>query len=85
MANDTDHPRLAPCPCCSYRTLERRGDYDICPVCFWEDDGSDDPQRYSSPNHMTLEEGRANFARYGACSPEHVKHVDPDGPRKYSR
>lgn len=29
------------CPCCGYRTLdfEPPGTYDICPICFWEDDG----------------------------------------------
>lgn len=26
------------CPCCGCRTLDERGVYDICPVCFWEDD-----------------------------------------------
>ena len=26
------------CLCCGYRTLDTRGEYDICPVCFWEDD-----------------------------------------------
>ena len=26
------------CLCCGYRTLEERGAFDICPVCFWEDD-----------------------------------------------
>ena len=26
------------CLCCGYRTLEERGGYDICPVCYWEDD-----------------------------------------------
>jgi hypothetical protein len=30
------------CPCCGFRTLNERGGYDICPVCFWEDDGQDD-------------------------------------------
>ena len=24
--------------CCGYRTLDERGAFDICPVCFWEDD-----------------------------------------------
>jgi hypothetical protein len=23
--------------------MRRRGGWDICPVCFWEDDGQDDP------------------------------------------
>jgi hypothetical protein len=27
------------CPCCEYLTLEDEpGHFDICPVCFWEDD-----------------------------------------------
>lgn len=26
------------CLCCGYRTLDTRSEYDICPVCFWEDD-----------------------------------------------
>ena len=26
------------CPFCGYKTLESRGEFDICPVCFWEDD-----------------------------------------------
>ncbi len=27
------------CLCCGYKTLdEKRGSFDICPVCFWEDD-----------------------------------------------
>jgi hypothetical protein len=30
------------CPCCGYRTLSERGGYEICSVCFWEDDGQDD-------------------------------------------
>lgn len=26
------------CPCCGYITLESEHEYDICPICFWEDD-----------------------------------------------
>lgn len=26
------------CLCCGCLTLNERGGYDICPVCFWEDD-----------------------------------------------
>ncbi|GAB2888231.1 CPCC family cysteine-rich protein [Nocardioides pacificus] len=29
-----------PCPCCGHRTLPSGpGDYELCPVCWWEDDG----------------------------------------------
>ncbi len=31
-----------PCPCCRYVTLSERGGDEICPVCFWEDDGQGD-------------------------------------------
>ena len=26
------------CLCCGYRTIDERGAFDICPVCFWEDE-----------------------------------------------
>src|SRR3569833_480962 len=30
------------CPCCGYPTLDERGDWEICYLCNWEDDGQDD-------------------------------------------
>jgi len=30
------------CPCCASRTLTLRGGFEMCPVCWWEDDGQDD-------------------------------------------
>lgn len=65
------------CPCCDYFTLSKRGEYDICPICFWEDDGLDidQPDQYSGPNHKTLREGRKDFERYGACDSSMTKHV----------
>ncbi len=76
---------LVACPCCRYRTLPKRGEYDICVVCFWEDDGSDEPLRHSGPNHVTLAAGRANFARFGAATESGEQHVLPDGPERYDR
>ena len=31
---------LYTCPCCGYKTLEEcsPGTFEICPICFWEDD-----------------------------------------------
>jgi len=53
---------LEVCPCCEYRTLESRGEYDICCLCDWEDNGVNDVAQYSGPNHMTLGEAKEKFA-----------------------
>lgn len=48
---------MHPCPCCGYKTLPGRGDYDVCPVCWWEDEGLE-PWEYSGPNAQTLVEAQ---------------------------
>ena len=80
-----DSENLYNCPCCGYQTLETRGDFLVCPVCFWEDDGNDDPNHYSHPNHLCLGESQKNFLEFGACSSSSVILVDKEGPRKYVR
>jgi Cysteine-rich CPCC len=63
-------PRYA-CPCCGYLTLLNPGRYEICAVCWWEDDPAaerDGADAHSGPNHISLNEGRANFARFGAST-----------------
>jgi len=71
------------CPCCDYFTLEERGGYEICPICFWEDDGIDlvEVDEYSGPNHMTLREGRLNYEKYGACDSLMIKNVISESQR----
>ena len=53
------------CPCCGYRTLNERAAYDICRLCWWEDDGQDDrdaEQVRGGPNgHESLVSARLNF------------------------
>jgi hypothetical protein len=55
------------CPCCKFKTLYEQGGYEICPVCFWEDDGQGDADAHEvwgGPNgSLSLSEARANFAR----------------------
>ena len=66
------------CPCCDHISLAERGNYLICRVCFWEDDGQDVDQldMPSGPNHgVTLREGRRNFREFGACERAMLKHV----------
>ena len=54
-----DHP----CPCCGARVFEELGEYDICPVCNWEDDPfqSKNPDRGGGANEMSLNEAREAF------------------------
>ena len=67
------------CPCCGYRTLQERGGYDICPVCFWEDDGQDNEGAEivrGGPNGaLSLIQARANFQEFGACDKQFMKNV----------
>ena len=67
------------CPCCGYKTLDERGGFDICSVCFWEDDGQDDHDAdivRGGPNGaLSLSQARANFQSFGACEERHLKNV----------
>ena len=64
------------CFICGYRTLENRCDWDICPICFWEDDVFVSQHDESSPaNKMSVSVAQANFIRLGAISQEVLPHV----------
>lgn len=68
------------CPCCGYRTLsEAPGNYEICKVCSWEDDGAQllDPAYRGGANAGSLMEHQTRFLssfrgpeRAGARDPE---------------
>jgi hypothetical protein len=76
------------CPCCGCRTLDERGGCDICPVCFWEDDGQDDADADADtvrggPNgRLSLTQARANYREFGACERRHREHVRPPLPHE---
>lgn len=50
------------CPCCGYYTFNDKpdGNYDICPVCFWEDDPIQlqDPNYAGGANKVSLLQGQ---------------------------
>ena len=58
------------CPCCLFKTLHSRGMFELCPVCFWEDDGQDDhdvDQVRGGPNgSLSLADARSNFRLFRA-------------------
>lgn len=76
---------LFTCNCCGYKTLKLEGEYEICKVCFWEDDGTDEAGKFSSANGLTLTEARNNFQTLGASAAEYVKFVDQEGIHKYHK
>jgi hypothetical protein len=69
------------CPVCSYFTLDSPGVYNICPVCFWEDDGTTGAHCFS-PNGTSLEGAKENFKQFGACEHEVLKHVRRPRPEE---
>jgi hypothetical protein len=77
------------CPCCGYLTLGERGGFEICPVCYWEDDGQseiDADQVRGGPNReLSLTQARANYREYGAISPKLVRFVRKPTPEECGR
>ena len=65
------------CPVCHYYTLEVRLDWEICPVCFWEDDVHEVGRNPSSPANrgMRLSQARENFLSLGAKDERSVSHT----------
>ncbi len=67
------------CHCCGYYTLEEKpnGSYEICPVCFWEDDPIQlyEPNLAAGANPVSLLQARDNFLEYGACEKEMISHT----------
>lgn len=80
-------PVLEKCPCCGYRTIKEKGAYEICRVCFWEDDRKDDrnADSFSHVNHIALKEARDNFIKTGACSADAKEFVDKKGTLKFAK
>lgn len=68
------------CPCCGFKTLSGPpGSYEICPICFWEDDIVQlaFPDLAGGANGCSLIEGQSNFAKSGACELRVKEHVRP--------
>lgn len=67
------------CPCCGHYTLEEEpgNTFDICPVCFWEDDLTqlNDLTNSSGANPVSLEQARRNYLEFGACEPNMLPYV----------
>ncbi len=68
------------CPCCGFYTLsERPGSWEICEVCFWEDDPvqREDEAFIGGANDVSLKQARKNYAAFGACEERFTQCVRP--------
>jgi hypothetical protein len=67
------------CPCCGNLTLDEAppGTFEICPVCYWEDDNVqyDDPDFEGGANDVSLNQARDNFNNFGSSSKEFIDKV----------
>lgn len=66
------------CPCCGFQVFEEQpGSYDICPICFWEDD----PIQLASPdspggaNKLSLIDAQKNYQKIGASEERFIGNV----------
>lgn len=68
-----------PCPCCGYLTFDEKpaGTFEICPVCFWEDDSvqNEDPSYEGGANGISLNKAKENFSKFGAVQKKFVNDV----------
>jgi hypothetical protein len=73
-----------PCPCCGYKTFKHEpdGSYDICGVCYWEDDPIQlkEPDYEGGANRVSLRQAQKNFQLFGACEGDMVKWVRKPAP-----
>ena len=72
-AQDTPLGRRYACPCCCYLTLDEAptGTYNICKVCFWEDDNVQfhDPDYEGAPTRSASTRPARTFARTASARP----------------
>jgi hypothetical protein len=76
-------PRF-PCPCCGHLVFDGPpGSYQICPICWWEDDALQlefATTLGGGANRPTLLEAQRSFLEIGACEASALGHVRTVSP-----
>jgi len=67
------------CPCCGYITLSEKppGTYEICSICFWEDDAVqfNSPDNEGGANKVSLRQAQRNYVDFGASERRVLPYV----------
>lgn len=65
------------CPCCGYKTFESKQEFDICPICFWEDDNIqfDKVDMAGGANVISLRQAQQNYIKYCVSQQRFLKYV----------
>lgn len=78
---DNRNNRKYACPCCGYFTLNEEADntFQLCPVCYWEDDGVQlkDPTYEGGANRVSLNQAKRNFRKFSAIEERFKDYVRP--------
>lgn len=82
LTGDFNNELKYTCPCCGYKTLAELDNYDLCPICYWEDDSTqyENPDLEGGPNAPSLRQAQLNFILYGASDHECLGQVNPPSP-----
>lgn len=84
LFRDPDDRHIVRCPVCLNYTLKRRNPliaaYNICPVCYWEDDDWFGGGGANDPDLITA---RQNYLNFGAIEKRFIQHVRK--PRDYEK
>lgn len=63
------------CPVCGCLTIE--AEWDVCPVCFWENENLLENEISGANHGLTLAKARENYTLYGACEEQMKSKVRP--------
>jgi hypothetical protein len=77
---DGEAEERAECPCCGYLSLPVDSFFQLCRVCFWQNDGG-----RAGANAVPLDVAAASVRRIGAVEERFLGAVLPDGRERYRR
>jgi isopentenyldiphosphate isomerase len=60
LGADTMKNKKLPCACCGELNVKMRNNFEICPICNWQDDAvqNDEPDYDGGANHISLNQAK---------------------------